>query len=215
MPLKLNNVLMYWRKKYFNGLLSLLTNRMQYDSKVRSILFAASADWKFSNKAKEWVEKKFVNANILYIIRDDYPDGYEKEAKIVSTSIISLSSKLKTVLELRKRRFDIVVVVWSGERSYGALKLLALVVAAKSILVFNENVDCFWLMRQNYHVFLNHIINRFRQKVGSASQLPIQFYFFRRILSFIFLLPLGMLYVITRVLYYSIKRICLSSRNYR
>jgi hypothetical protein len=58
--------------------------------------------------------------------------------------------------DLRRRRFDAVVVFFTGDPSYWKVKYFAFSVGARHKLIFNENGDCFFFSVRSWLEFLAH-----------------------------------------------------------
>lgn len=202
MPSIIKNKLLYWEYKYFNGLLSVLTNRIPDYKKVSRVLFVVSCTWEKADSINIWMQDNFPNAKIKYLLRDSFPGSFKEKDILLSSKAINVLSKINVVSDLRKMNFDVVVTCWSNEKGYTALKLLPLFVNARVILAFNENADCLWLVRRNFSQIFHHIFNRFPKEVRLQKACNI--------LTIIFLLPLGLIYVIFRFLYYTMKKYFLS-----
>lgn len=109
--------------------------------------------------------------------------------------------QLTLLRSLRSRKADIVVLAWTNELSFGLLKLAGLLSNARSFLVFNENVDAFFLVLKNHRIIRHHLRWRFAGKILSKG---------RRValeaLSWIFLFPLGAVSTIAGTLYLVIRK---------
>lgn len=199
---KIKNKILYWKYKYFTGRFSVFTNRIPLYEEVERILMIVSSNWEIANKIEEWVVKNFPNAQVTYLLRDDYPDVYSEKDIVISSRIVTIFSKIKTILELRKKQIDVVVVCWSGEPGYAALKILGLLLKSKSILVFNINGDCFWVIKSNLKTIIKHLLWRI-PKAHGGLRIKI---FLIKYLTLIILLPAGLIFVLIRVIYYTMKK---------
>jgi len=74
-------------------------------------------------------------------------------------------SKAAFLAEIRRRRYDVAVVAWTGHRSYNRMKTVGLLSAAKRHLIYNENLDYFYL-DGNDGTWLRHL--RWRASGGVA-----------------------------------------------
>jgi hypothetical protein len=63
---------------------------------------------------------------------------------------------LRHLLELRRRRYEGVVVLFTGDPSYWKIKFFAFLLGARHTLIFNENIDCFFFSFGAWLSFLSH-----------------------------------------------------------
>jgi|SRR6267143_2027987 len=171
-------------------------------AETKLILFICSCTWDHTLPVDNWLQAQFPQAHITYVLRDRYPESFRGRDVHVSTAATSLSGKRRLISSLREQFYDIIVICWTNEDSFVPLKTLPFFLRGRSCIVFNENHDCFWLTRKNLKVLIGHAKWRFleRAKATSTARSLIS------LLSLIFLLPLGMLYVVIRVVYYSMKK---------
>lgn len=187
------------------SLLKIFSNRIPNYSDVKNIcLIVSCAPGKIGKigKIENWIRLNLLESKITYVLRE-LPLSNFKSGEIVKTvDAVSLISKIRIITELRKRKFDIVAVCWTGEPGYFSLKLLAFLMKTRSILVFNENNDCFWLIRNNFKTIVSHLLWRMRG-ISNVSRIR---YLLIHYLTLILLLPIGLAYVIIRVLYYTLRK---------
>ncbi len=181
---------------------SLLRNDLPAYADVHSILLINSCSWDKALRIEEWIPTQFPNARVTHVLRDLYPDSYNGKDLRVSTGAVSIRSKIAFIRELRMHPYDLVIVCWTREENFLALKLLGLVVRGRRFLAFNENHDCFWLIRDNFPVVLKHARWRLLQRLQAPSSR-------RSILNFVTLVvltPFGIAFVIARTAYYTAKK---------
>lgn len=170
-------------------------------SKILSILFIVSGNWDEAELIEPILKSWFPNVEITYVLRDSYPESFDNKKKIITTYATKFKAKYEIINHLRKQNFDVTVCCWSNKQGFLALKSLGFVVKPKSMLIFNENLDCFWLTRSNLKIVIKHYIWRLSQKSKFNNSK-----FILTILTTIFLLPLGLLYVTIRSLYFINKK---------
>ncbi len=115
---------------------------------------------------------------------------------IYSSHAVSIPRKIAQLARVRKQRFDVVVVACTNEASFIPLKVFALVTGSQAFAVFNENIDAYFLHRKSIPVLLDHW--RWRLSL-SYHHRPGRL--FAIALSWLFLFPLGCLYLLSRVLF--------------
>ena len=54
-------------------------------------------------------------------------------------------SKIGFLRRIRRGRSKLAVIAWTGDRSYNKMKLVGLLSAAQRVLIYNENLDSFFL----------------------------------------------------------------------
>lgn len=54
-------------------------------------------------------------------------------------------SKIAFLRDIRRNRFDLAVIAWTGDRSHNKMKMVGLLGAARRYLIYNENIDSFYL----------------------------------------------------------------------
>ncbi len=68
------------------------------------------------------------------------------------------------LLRLRRLRYDVVAVFFSGEGGYFKHKIMAVLCRKKKLLIFNENVDCFFYTREKMEFHLKWRFRNFRNR---------------------------------------------------
>jgi hypothetical protein len=113
----------------------------------------------------------------------------------------TLGEQWSFVRRLREHRYDVTVVVWGNEDGYQMLKSLPFVVGAKSILVFNENIDSFYCVGKNYRTLWQH----WRWRRTTRSSRSDSGRLAERLVQLV-CAPLGLLYVVVRTAYLETRR---------
>ncbi|MFH0992617.1 MAG: hypothetical protein V1799_21685 [bacterium] len=121
-----------------------------------------------------------------------YPEGEYTEI-LTSLTSETVAQRLVFLRNLRKKDFDVCVMTWTGEPSYGLLKLLALLSNAHCFIVINENGDGFIFNRSSWSIVHQHW--NWRRQGGHTHGIGRELL---EILSWIFLFPLGFVYLVFR-----------------
>ncbi len=123
------------------------------------------------------------------------PKGFE-DATRFTTELRTAVQQWRLISDLRSGRFDITVAVWDGTAGYGLLKFLPLLVGARSVLIFNENIDAFYLLARNGKPLRDHWRSR-----RSGRPLAEVLQYLGGVVSSLVLAPLGMMYLLIKVSY--------------
>lgn len=105
---------------------------------------------------------------------------------------------LKTALRLRRLRIDVAAAVLSGRSIFRSQKLLFFLCGARHRLVFNENLDCFYLSKRNFGRLFTLRGNPYREMAGLQR-------FFRLAAKFLLVGP-RFLYLVIWVTFMAIRR---------
>ena len=62
----------------------------------------------------------------------------------------------KHMRDLRRERFDAVVVLFTGDHSYWKIKYFAFLLGARHKLIFNESLDCFFFSLNGWLALMSH-----------------------------------------------------------
>lgn len=121
--------------------------------------------------------------------------GYEThtDEMILSKDAVGPMQQLSFLRSIRRRSFDVAVVSWTGEPSYGALKTLAFLSGARNILVCNENYDAYFLARNNWRIVRSHIVWRLERSHGKGLLTTGL-----GVLSWLILFPLGVIGILAK-----------------
>jgi hypothetical protein len=72
------------------------------------------------------------------------------------------------LVELRRERFDALVLFWTGDPSYWKIKFFAFLLGARHRLIFNENDDCFFFSWSRWLGLVSHRLGE-RSRLGSGG----------------------------------------------
>lgn len=123
------------------------------------------------------------------------PEGFA-DATRFTTDLRTAMQQWGLIRNLRSSRFDIAVAVWDGTPGYGMLKFLPLLVGARSVLIFNENIDAFYLLARNRKPLRDHWRSR---RSGRPRAEVLQY--LGGLVSSLVLAPLGLMYLLIKVSY--------------
>lgn len=128
------------------------------------------------------------------------PKGLEGTTRF-TTDVRTAVQQWGLIRELRSGRFDVAVGVWDGTAGYGMLRCLPFLLNARSVLIFNENIDAFYLLARNW----KHLRDHWRSRRSGRPRAEVLQYLGRMISSLV-LAPLGMMYVLIKVSYLVIRK---------
>lgn len=181
----------------FRGILSLLLNPPANERSFRKGLMILSCSEHNALRIREFARQRDTHIDWEILYRYDPTGVFKGEKLLLSSDAMSLIKKLTLLKELRSRKYDVVYVAWTNEPSYSFLKVFALFSNFGYLRVFNENLGAFYFIRSNYKNWKRHLLWR------SQSQSEVKL-FFLNTLSWIFLFPLGLLYLLFQTARYTI-----------
>ena len=143
------------------GFLSLLTkegNPREY----RTGLFVASAEPDVISKAKPEITKRWPAVKFTYLASEGYADEFQDEKDVLWLERVKLTP-LRSLAELRRRRFDLCIVLWAGRPTFRRLKLTPWLVNAGRIVLYNEHGGSVVVDRVHWKQLLAHMSRRLRR----------------------------------------------------
>ncbi len=120
----------------------------------------------------------------------------------ISSQAVTVPKKVSLIRNLRKERFDVVVVAWTGEKSFNPLKIAACFSNFRYLLVYNENYGAFFAVKKNRSYLLRHIRWRMRDRGLFTFRKPGF-----TVLSWIFLYPPGVAFITLRTGFLVLRRL--------
>jgi hypothetical protein len=161
------------------GWLSIFTkagNLGQY----RSCVFVASAEPDVIAKILPAVQEHFPQLSFTYLTSRAYAERFSSMEDAVRNGEVLWIESLKanpfrSLAALRKRRFDLCIVVWPGRPTFLMSKIAAFWLNTRRILVYNENGDSFSIDRSNWTCALAHARFRLRKFPSMSFFYPIGF----------------------------------------
>lgn len=128
------------------------------------------------------------------------PHGFETETRYTFT-VSTVLQQWRFLSEIRELNADVTVVAWTNEPSYRLLQWLAWLSGSRYLLVFNENIDAFFLVSKNAALVWSHLRWRFSHRMlvhilRNGAEM----------VSWILLFPVGLFYLTIRTSYLVLKR---------
>ncbi len=188
------------KTKNISAFVNIFRQDIPSDIGVKKICFVMTCNWNAGFEIEQKLRSKFQNARILFVLRSPHPVYYTDKDVIISTNAISITAKLEMIKELRKNYFDVVATCWNGEPTFGVLRLLCYLLKTEHLLIFENENSYYWMVRNN--------IDR---AFGIIARLS--FKYLKKILSYVFLFPAGILYVTLKGLYYKIQQFIFFSKK--
>lgn len=168
------------------GLATILFGNCPIPEKNPKVLVVCSSDENLFPGILDSVQNYFTGAQFTYVAPAEYihtiPDG----------SDVILLSDLKTsifgtLLKVRARKYDVTVLMLTGRPVFRKTKLWALFTNYCSLMIWNENRDCFFCGSKSHRTLLGHLRWRFGERgIVSVGSLILKFLLF----------PLGIFYLI-------------------
>lgn len=177
------------------GLLSMLLSSHPDVARLRRGLIVFACSDRYSHKIVEAVRRWMPRVTWTILQRDETVLPKFKGRVILSRGVESLSGKSALLRRIRREQFDIVVTSWTNEPSYTMLKVLSLLANGRFVLACNENNDAMFLIRDQWRAIRSHLWWRLTHRSGGSMWRS-----FLNLLSWIFLFPLGAVYLVLRTL---------------
>lgn len=132
--------------------------------------------------------------------RGEHPFPVKVHKTLNTQQAETFVQQLHLLRALRRESTDLVVVAWTNEPSFRRLQWLGLMAGGKSILVFNEHAEAFFLVRANFGVIVRHWAWRKGIQGLDFSKAMI------RSLLRVMLFPVGLLYLLFRTAYWTFRK---------
>ncbi len=168
---------------------------------VRTILVVGSGRGPEIQKLLNGLRKRFPMAQefrlIIPLEWSDSLDGTEQLFVYGRKTGLwrNIVHKIRAARFSRVRESDLTVVLLTGCRQYNLMKKLIFIAHTKKVLAYNENMDSFFMDRENRNVLKGHIQWRRRERENTGSiSIPV--------LSTIFRLISKVIQVVVLVAYY-------------
>lgn len=168
------------------GLATIFLGRALPSEEVSSALIICSTDTVCCEQIIPLVQQRFPEAHLTYIAPKEYVRFLPEDAEKISLVDLKRST-LRTSRKIRGRKYDAVVLILTGQPIFRRAKAWALLTNYRMLVIYNENLDCFYCGSDNPMNLVRHLKWRFREKGLSsvaASVLSILLY------------PLGFLYLL-------------------
>ncbi len=168
------------------GLVSLLTRETRLGN-YRTGILICSAESDVIRKVVSVLARDFPGTHFAFVVAQAYTGLFPAGEEVLLLEELK-ASPLRSISLLRKRRFDLCVLLSSGRPTYRKTKLAGLLLNARRMLLYNENADSMVLDRAHWTPLVKRVV---RQWTRHGPQH--------------LLFPLGFLYLVTRTLWLRIE----------
>jgi hypothetical protein len=169
------------------GLVTILMGSELTSAQVSTVLVACSCNVEHCMKILARVWKRFPKARFTYIAPKSYVRFLPEGANIDLVSEIKKNG-VKKLREIRRRKFDVAVLMLTGQPVFGKIKLWMLLTDYRLLNVYNENFDVISCTGANLKYLLHHLKWR-----ASEKGIPITPANLLRVLTF----PLALAYLLS------------------
>jgi hypothetical protein len=161
------------------GWLSLLTKVHDLGT-YRSCVLVATAEPDVMTKVLPALHKRFPKVSFTFLASGPYADHFSSMGEAFNKGEVLWIERMKTnpirsLTALRRRRFDLCIVVWPGRPTFLMSKVAAFWLNTRKILVYNENGDSFSIDRSNWRRVLAHARSRLRKFPSESFFYPLGF----------------------------------------
>ncbi len=176
------------------GFLSLLLSGEPRLNEIRTglIVLSCSEDYeqRIARRVVEWLP------HVRWTIMKRFEPALEwfDGETLFSSEAVTVARQFVQLRLVRSTKFDLVVICCTNEPSYLPLKVLGVCSGYKSLLVFNENIDAYFVHRGTHRLILNHLRWRAREKRLLQGRHRVA-----ELLSWILLFPPAALYLFAKV----------------
>jgi hypothetical protein len=183
------------------GIFSILFSKNPDLSKFHKGLIILSCSDKYAERIARRVHEWQPSINWSIVKRYEPSFDWFKCETIFSCYANTLTKEIKLIKTIRNKKFDIVIITGTNEPSFAPLKMMGILTGYKSLLIFNENIDAFFVNRDNWRTLIGHARWRLRDKnVLSGHNLLLT------MLSWLFLFPIGIVYIILKTVFLVIRK---------
>jgi hypothetical protein len=165
------------------GLLTLLTSENNL-RRYRSGIFLASAAPELVKRVLPLIQQEMPDATFAYLAPMAYAPLFSSGAETVWLDDVK-AEPVRTLLGLRRRKFDVVVLLLTGNPTFRKPKLASLVLNPNRFVIFNENADVLIADRRRWNGLRRLVVRRTKM------------YYLGSLLFF----PFGLLYLLGRTLW--------------
>jgi len=161
------------------GWLSVFTKTRDW-GEYRSCVFVGSAEPDVIAKILPTLGERFPQLSFTYLTSRAYADRFSWMEEAFKNGEVLWIESMKantfhSLAALRKRRFDLCVVVWPGRPTFLMSKVAAFWLNTRKILVYNENGNSFSIDRSNWRFVLAHARFRLRKFPSISFFYPVGF----------------------------------------
>jgi hypothetical protein len=155
------------------GWLSFLTIEPEV-STHRTGLFVASAELDVIQKVRPALVRRWPTVEFTFLAPEGYADEFGNESEVLWLEQLKLHP-LKSLVTLRRRKFDLCVVMTAGRRTFRKLKVSTLWLNARRTVVYNENGDSIVMDRAHWKQMCAYVAYRVRRWRPVSFFYPIGF----------------------------------------
>lgn len=149
------------------GLLSLFTKEQELRG-YRTGIFVASAEPDVVAKAIPTLQERFPEVLFTFLVSRAYAELFPWMAGVWGSAEVLWIDQIKAnpirwFIDLRKRRFDLCVMLWAGRPTFRMTKIAAFLLKARRVIVYDEDGDSVVLDSANWKYMVLHATSRVRQ----------------------------------------------------
>lgn len=119
---------------------------------VHDVLFIESGSREVTRRAVEGIRQIFPGARYHLLTCLPDPPFIPFDTVFRAFDYPSWWSKLRLLLSLRRKGWQVMAILCTGERILWRWKIVALALVPAKVLVVNENADFFWLHWENWRI---------------------------------------------------------------
>ena len=165
------------------GLLTLLTNETNLKG-YRSGIFLASYAPELVKRVLPLIQEEMPDITFTYLASMAYAHLFSPAAETVWLEEAK-AEPVRTLLGLRQRKFDVVILLLTGTPTFRKLKLASLVLKPNRFIILTENADVLIVDRRRWNALRRLVVRR------TKMYYPGSLLFF----------PFGLLYLLGRTLW--------------
>jgi hypothetical protein len=161
------------------GWFSLLTKRNDLGT-YRTGLFIGSAEPDVIAKILPLIREHFPNVSFTYLMSRAYAENFSwigqtpKGADVLWIESLK-ASPMRSLIYLRKRRFDVCIVMWQGRPTFLMTKAAAFWLNTQKLVIYNENGNAVPIDRTHWRYVLAHARLRLRKFPSVSLFYPFGF----------------------------------------
>ena len=168
------------------GLLTILPGKELSGDAVSTVLVVCTGDALHCPQIVAHLQNRFPKAQFTYVARREYLQFFPDGADVRLTSEIK-KAPFRGLWNIRRQKFDVAVLMLTGQPGFRGPKLWALFTNYRTLLVYNENIESSTWCRANWRVILRHIGWRLTEKGFPGFTVSV---------LTVFLFPLGIVYLL-------------------
>lgn len=127
--------------------------------RYRTGVFVASAEQDVLERVLPILPEQFADVSFTFLAPRGYAELFSSATEVVWAEEIK-ASPVRSLRFLRRRRFDLCIVLFAGRPTYRKTKLAALLLNSRRTIIYNKDADWFCLDRAHWKTLLTHIGRR-------------------------------------------------------